>query len=276
MSEKSKEDILRVISSNLNLIKNQKLYEEFLNNPWILSEYMYDYSLKIENKLVLLRQKLKDIEPFMKKLEISVYNITDQNAKTAIFLLLSSAFATFDSILILAIKWHYNPMMILLRNIEESLMQSNLFCTNYNDWKNTKIENWFTWKIIQHSDWRENFSKKMQDIDIDIKSLQSYIYQMTSTYAHNGYTSMVENINPYTKKIDFNWMMWSYRTIKWLDSVSWSINNFIIALKWLFVFVLKDYKSYDEIDKILFKYAPDLNDISKLDNIRKFFPKEKK
>lgn len=273
MSQKTKSDILRMIKTNIENINNPENQKKLEENPSLVWELIYTNTNKISDLLVILENQLDELKPYIKKLELTIDNITDKKVSNATFLLLSSVVWTFASIFILAGKWHYNSIMILLRNIEEALMQCNLLGNEFNDNKNWKLEKWFLWEIISHWEGRKNLSEKLDNIDINTKWLQSYIYQITSQFAHNWYIAMIENINPYTKMIDFNWLTWLHRTISALSSASRSMDNLTIALKGINVFILKDFKSYDEIDKILLKYNPKLAKIAIPKNMQDMFPK---
>lgn len=274
MSSKVKADISLHIKDNLESIKNPLPKLEYSLNQWILDIYMKKHISEIDLLLKRLKQELLEISPYIKDLRWHINDISEETAINANYLIFSSVIQKFHSIIILANEWQYSSIIILLRNIEEGILQCNVFSQEYFNNENENLRNWYLWKIISHSVWRELISSTINSDDTDIKGLKSYIYQMTSQFAHNWYVSVLESISPYTEDFDIDWVTPYYRTISSLKSAFRSMDNLVIALKSSYMYLLKDFSKYDEIDRILLKYNPDLWKVESMNNnIKDMFPK---
>lgn len=274
MQEKVKNDISFRIDDNIKVIKNPYTKLELLNNSNLLKEYELDYKKQIEILIIELEKQYNDIVPFVKNLEKYIKDITEQTFFSAVYLLSSSILSIFSSINILAKNWEYNSIMTLLRKLDEATTLCNLFSFECNENDSNNLNKWFSWKIIDHKIWREKTDTLPEWINIDFKSLQSYLYQMTSQSAHNWYSSLLENISTFTENYD-NWLTWYYHTISALKMTLWWITEFIITLKWIYLFVIKDVENYDKLDLILEKYNPNFWKNNDFSNIEKDFPKKK-
>lgn len=272
MQEKVKNDITFIIDDNIKAIKNPYTKLELLQNPNILNELEQDYKKQIEFLVTELNKQYSDIVPFVNNLEKYVKDITEQTFFSAMYLISNSILWIFSSIKILSWNWEYNSIMTLLRKLDEATTLCNLFSFECNENDSSNLNKWFSWKIIDHKIWREKTNKLPEWINIDFKSLQSYLYQMTSQPAHNWYSSLLENISPFDEKYD-NWLTWYYRTISALKMTLWWLTEFIITLKWIYLFVINDVKSYEKLDLILEKYNPNFWKNTNFSNIEKDFPK---
>jgi len=272
MSNKAKDTKLKLIKQHLQNIENGDINKELLSNPNFLTEYENDILVLNKDLLNNLICQFKEISPFVSNLKNE--DITERNISNAVYLLFSSVIASFESTFILAENNKYSSIMILSRNIEEALKQIQLFMLEHRDNEDTKLQNWFDWEIISHWEWREKVSSSI-DIDwLNIKEMSSYIYQLTSLFAHNWYISILENISPFTKDVDYSWLTEKYRLSWWIEQLLRNMTKCIVALKWVYFLILKDSKTYDEIDKILLKYNPNISDLSNIENIKKQFPKK--
>lgn len=272
MSKKAKDTKLKLIKQHLNYIKDGDIDKELSNNPNFLIEYENDILALNKDLLNHLICQFKEISPFISNLKNK--DITEQNILNAVYLLFSSVIASFESTFILVEHNKYSSIMILSRNIEEALKQIQLFMLEYKDSEDTKLQKWFNWEIISHSEWREKVSSSI-DIDwLNIKEMSSYVYQLTSLFAHNWYISILENISPFTKDVDYGWLTEKYRLSWWIEQLLRNMTKCIVALKWVYLLILKDNKTYDKIDKILLKFNPNISDLTNIENIKKQFPKE--
>ena len=273
MHEKVKNDISHIINDNIRAIKNPYTKLELLQNPNILKELEQDYKNEIESLMLELEKQYNDIIPFIKDLKKYVKDITEQTFFSAIYLLSNSILSIFSSIKILANKWEYISIMTLLRKLDEAATLCNLFSIECNENNPNNLNKWFSWKIINHKIWREKTDKLPEWINVDFEALQSYLYQMTSQAAHNWYSSLLESISPFTEEYD-NKLTWYYRTISALKMTLWWITEFIIALKWIYLFIIKDSVTYDKLDLLLNKFNPDFWKNTNFSSIEKDFPKK--
>ncbi len=256
MQEKVKNDISFIINDNINAIKNPYTKIELLQNPNILEELEIKYKKEIADLIAELEKQYKDIIPFVESLRNYVKDITEQTFFSAVYLLANSILSIFTSINVLSVKWEYASIMTLLRKLDEATTLCNLFIFDCKENNSENLNKWFSWKIIEHKIWREKMDKLPEWVNVDFKALQSYVYQMISQAAHNWYSSLLENISPFTENYD-NKSTWYYRTISALKMTLWWITEFIISLKWIYLFIIKDVKIYNKLDLVLKIHNPD-------------------
>lgn len=229
----------------------------------ILMDYDYPDNLKarhiieIEEILDTLQGQHTIIIPFVTNIREHISGITEETTVCGIYLTLCTILKTWDSISLLAQYWHYSSIMTLLRVIEEANMQCNLFVSDLQESKN--INDWFAGNIIEHKKWREKMDKLINHNEINLYSMETYMYQIHSQFPHNGYLWILENVSPFTEDFDFEWPVGYYKTISALKNLaSHYMTTCVITLKAIYLFVIKDQQVFDELDEILKKDNPDI------------------
>lgn len=279
MHEKTKIDVEKVIKSNIDAIKNPYTKLEFKENPNILQEIQIKSKKDLNKEVLKIDSHLKNILPYIDFLHNFFIDITDWSIFSSIYLLLLSVFTDFKTVLMLAKEWRYTAIMTLIRKIDEALLQIDLFGIEYSKKESKYLEKWLSWKIISHSDCRKEIAKTFESYntpDVDTDALQSHIYQMISQVSHNSYASMLENISPFTEKVDFEWPTSYHRTLSSIKFTNQKIDSVFVTLKWVYLFVINDDKKYDEIDLLLKNLNPNINDGHIKKDIIDTFGKQKK
>jgi hypothetical protein len=188
--------------------------------------------------------------------------------------LLSWVLNTWDSIILLANKGKYSSIMILLRSIEEALMQCKLFLLDSNENKTKNINEWFNWSIISHWTWRDKMTANLPDEWIDIRSMQSYLYKMESMHTHTSYISILENVSPYSEDYDLDWCTGYYRTNEALQWIALpKMNLMAITLKWIYKLIVQDNQSVSKLNNLISKYNPNMWDVANFQKVIDKFPK---
>lgn len=220
------------------------------DSNYILEEKEYlNQQIKIE--IFKLKNILDEISPYIYELKIHIHDITEETIYSWIYLNLCLALEVWKSVLILCEHSQYNSVLVLLRTISEINMQCSLLAADFMENKKENLDKWFSGEIITHRVGREKMGNFLWSQEIDVKNLLSTIYWVQSTYAHNGYVGMLENVSPFTEDFDTNYTPTQriYETL--IGTWEQGMKSFIITLKFIFIKIIKDIDTFDKLDNIL-------------------------
>lgn len=277
MHEQTKNDIKLIIDDNHQKIKSPKPKIALKQNPNLLKDRREKDVVQINEMLDSLQNQNDELLPFIKALKNKIPDITAETHLTAIYLLLCYNAQTWQSLFLLAKNGFYSQTMTLIRMIKESLMLCDNFALEFKNNINESLKKWFSGSIVSHSVGRNNMSQFIEEYstypNLDVKQLQTHIYQMESLIPHNSYASMLENISPFTENFDFEGYTGFYRTLSALKYAMGTMSTFAITLKGVYLILLNDPTSYDKINEILIKYDPMMVNKSLPPDIQKIFKK---
>lgn len=273
-NDKFREDILGLINSNLTAIRNPTTAELVLVDPDYEDNLRSEYLEDIEDKISEIEAILLELSPFVYSIRENIPDITSNNSVCAIYLLLCACIESLKATIILWRNGFYQEIMTINRKLEEAMIQCEVFIHDYNEHIATNFDKWFSGIIISHSTWREKIGILHKNASIDVESLENYIYRMESNISHNGYIWMLEMISPFSKDYDLIWSTRLYRTYWSLMHALGKLTHFNILLKGIYLYIFKDPKTFDEIDLILKRYNPDMDDPKISEKMKKDFPKK--
>lgn len=246
MQEETKEKIKNLIEDFKKRLKNPEPKKFLIIFPNTINDTKVIKKLEIDHLLVQLDNQYKELLPFVKQIKLSVGDITEQTFVCAVYLLLCRVFDNWESIFILAQKGKSPAIGNTIRAIKEALMQIELFSIDSSNTDRTNLDKWFSGEIITHSTGREKFS--------EVKDLSAHIYSIESQVSHNGYASILESMSPYTEDYDFDGYTGYHRTIAWLKYAIGSMETTNIAMKFVYLHIIKDKDAYQKLNEILIKY----------------------
>ncbi len=280
MHEETKKSIKLLINSNRQKIKAPEAKQALKNNLNLLKT-IKERDIKIIIKLLQrLQNQNNELSPFVKDLKNKISDITAETHLCATYLLLCYVLQTWQSIYLLAKNGFYSQVLILIRVIKESLMLCDNFILEYKNNNKESLNKWFSGVIISHAVGRKSVSRFIDEYgnfpNLDTKQLQSHIYQMESLFPHSSYTSMLENVSPFTENFDFEGYTGFRRMESALKYAIGTMGTFAITLKSVYLFLLQDHIKYDKIDRILTKYDNNLNKKNVSEKIQKTFKKTTK
>lgn len=257
MSEEAKRDKAFLIADNRRAIKNPKTKEVLRENPSLV-EKDRDLSVReIKLKLPVLEQYFNELLPFVKELRSQIADITEETHICAVYLLLAHACQDWNSLFNLARIGDYGSFSFI-RLIKESIAQSDLIVLDSRTNERKNIDKWFKGEIIGHEACRTAQDNFMQASGLPsgvIKDMAKRIYHMESLSIHGSYVSMLESVSPFTEDFDYGGRTQYFRTSKSLDYAKGTMDAMSISLKLVYLYLVKDEKKYDELDKILNKYT---------------------
>ncbi|MDD2693656.1 MAG: hypothetical protein PHY14_01880 [Candidatus Gracilibacteria bacterium] len=272
-NDKFREDILKLIDSNLTAIRNPVIKQLIILNPEYEGDLKSEHLRKIENQILEIEVVLKELSPFVYNIRNSISDITGNNPTCAIYLLLCSCIESFKAIVILGKSGFYQEIMTINRKLEEAMTQCEVFMHDNNEDIITNFNKWFSGAIISHSVGREKIGALHKNTDVNVESLGNYIYRMESNVSHNGYIGMLEMISPFTKDYDLVGSTRFHRTAGAIGHTIGKLTHFTILLKGIYLYLFKDFKTFDKIDIILKSHSPDIGNLKVSEKMKKDFPK---
>lgn len=259
MQKKAKNKIKTLIENTQKRLKDSEPKKALNIYPNILTDIQKEKELEIDYLLTQLDNQYKELLPFVKKIKLSISDITEQTFICATYLLLCRIFDNWESIFILAKNGKSSAIGDIIRPIKEGLMQVKLFSIDSSDMNRTNLDKWFSGDIITHGVGREKFTKfyKKENLEGEnINDLSTQVYSIESQVPHNGYASILESISPFTEDYDFNGCTSYHRTVAWLKYAIGSLESTNIAMKFVYSDIMKDMDGYQKLSEILIKYNP--------------------
>jgi hypothetical protein len=264
MHNQTKKQITKHIISNRGAIRNPA--SKIVNN--INPDLLVDISRHEKEEIDLLLSDLKlyfdDLFPFLRNIKNSIKDITEETHLCAIYLTLSTAFYNWSAFFLLVANTKHAAAGGLLRQIKEAIMQVNLFVIENADNSRFHLDKWYKGEIITHGAGRESVSAEynrfMTENRVDLKSLETHLYQVESQVAHNAYATMLESINPITEDFEFDGPTCVHRTLSYLNYAKGSFASMNIAMKAVFLKSLHNEDIYNQLENILIKYNPEISE----------------
>lgn len=257
MQELTYQNITYVIESLKKSVKKGLPKDRWAADPNLRKSLLADHKSEIHAVLIKLRQHHKELLPFVKKIKLQISDITESSYPCALYLLLCQLFENWNSFFILIENGKSAAAANLLRMNEEAIELVNLFTADFYAEKDANLKKWFNGKIIDQSTCRERLGKSAIYPQLDQKKLSAHIYQMESQASHNGYSTILESISPFTEDFDFDGYSQFFHSLTWLKLGSLCSTN--IALKGVYEFGFKSNGDFKKLDEILLKYHPDIN-----------------
>lgn len=257
MNKKAKISIEFLINDNQRAIKSPLPKISLKQNPNLLVDEQKNNEVEIIKKLDYLRQYYNELLPFIKGTKEYTKDIIEKTPTCAVYLLLCSTARYWESVFFLA-KNGDLAFQVIIRTIKESLALVDLFVLEFRKNKHGHLDKWFSGEIVVHGTAREAhndfFMEDPQNINIDLKSFATHIYQLESQSAHNSYSTMLECVSPFTEDFDFKKYTRYSRTKYALDYLNGVMVATNITLKFVYLFLIQDQKKFNELDEILVKH----------------------
>ncbi|MCD6149681.1 hypothetical protein J7J13_02755 [bacterium] len=259
MSDYTEKIAREVIESNKVAIKSNRPKIALKNNPELLNNEQEVVELEIEKILNVIKKHHTELIPFITRLNNRVQDITEETHFCAVYLLLCQTIIYWDSLFLLAENGNSSAMQLSTRTIKEALALAQLFSFEFANKEDGNLKKWFSGKIISHEMYRKKikeFFKDMSKKEIAfLEETSKNLYQMESHSIHVAYTSVIECISPFTEDFDLGEHTKFKRTSYNLNYVKGIMIEANIALKFVYRFLLNDYETYNQLDKILNKYS---------------------
>lgn len=240
------------INDKLQKIKSGKAKRAIISDFTIASRQRDKNKSDIDGHLIKIEStipKLKDLLILYRK---HIPHISDQNKFCASYLLICKAFGTLKPIMSIAREGASHEVVELVRSGIEALDLSLLFLEE----DGILLNKWLKGEIIGNAEARKkydeiiNAEKKAGEEHIPLRAVKSDVYGTYSIFTHNGYSALLESVDPYLEDYDFNkssGFRYTFREMHLIDNL---VINIILSLKEAFLKTTDPY-AYEEADKLL-------------------------
>jgi len=206
----------------------------------------------------------KEVVPYIFKIRGHVTNVLDQNKLTASYFLFGKIFQSWQALFLLARGGFHYEVMELLRSIKEA--EDLMFFFMNSDDQNPDLKKWFTGEIVGNEKARKsmhgfmNEENNKAELSPFISEAMAGVYGGLSKYTHVSYGALLDSYNVFSRDFDFERVSgFHYTRTSSLPFSRGTINGTIVALKFFYQSV-KDKDSYDNLDLLLRKNAPEMYD----------------
>jgi hypothetical protein len=258
MQKSSKKMIEDAIASNKAAIKHGGPKIDLKLNPEMLIADKEFFKKQINSLLLILREHYNELLPYVKKIKSNINDITENTHVCAVYLLLCNIFDNWDSFFLLAEKGKSIASGSLIRLIKEGVMQVEYFSIEALNGDRIALDKWFSGNIIEHGKGREAMSKLFEKFlptpGNNYKDLSASVYQVESQVSHNAYGTILEMVSPFSEDYDFDGYNGHYRAIHWLRYAIGSLEATNMALRSVYLIIIKDLDSHKKIDEILTRH----------------------
>ena len=212
--------------------------------------------------------------PYLQQLRSYIKDVTDQNKIVAAYLLFGKVsqglLATFG---LAANGFHYEVMEIV-RSSQEAIDLAFYFLENED--ANPDLIKWFEGKIVGNEAARKQYQKYADTADgdeeksykkIPFNDVKAGIYGVLSGYTHVSYASLLDSFDVFNRDFDFERIAgYHYVASSSLPYMKLLVESTIIGLKHFYA-KMGNRKAYMELDAILKRLSPDINDKENIDQL---------
>jgi len=247
---KQQQELEERINKRVQELKTRKGYYYFLSNPGYPENEKEKTKNQILNYTELFETKLPVIKTIIRSLKKNyVPHIWEQNAITAVYLLIGKAYGNLETMISLAKQGRNFEIIELARSGHESLDLAFLFLEPKQE---ERLKNWFKGKIIKNRTAREALHKVVNSEGVNSTSLpmyelKTYIYDIYSSYTHSSYAALLDAVDVFHENFDYNGISGFHYTLKNLDI---AINNLAVNLLLELKNVFTKYKNLESINKV--------------------------
>lgn len=243
------------IDSNREYTKKSEPKSALKNNPNLLIEDQKIAELEIQRIQKNLKNQKDELMPFVNRLFSCITDIAEETHFCAVYLSLSQVMLYWDSIFLLTENGYSSTIQLVIRPIKEHLALTELFTFEFKEKKNKYLKEWFSGEIIHHGAYR-NMVKKFfgEDGGEKMKEIANDIYRIESLAVHASYPTILENISPFTENFDHGKHTRFKRTLYNLDYIREVMTTTNGALQHVYLYILEDHESFNQLDRILNKY----------------------
>jgi hypothetical protein len=237
----------------VNKLKTRDAYRYFLTNLAYPQDEKLATKYKVSKSLKLIENKLPEIKDIIRSIKKYIPHIWDQNAITAVYLLLGKTYSNLETILSLAKGGHNLEIVEIARAAHESLDLAFLFLE---DGQEKRLENWYKGKIINNKKARELLhriinTEKNSKVNLPIYDTKTDIYGIYSLYTHSSYSALLDSVDVFHEDFDYDRIAGMHYTLRYFDAIIINlVTSLLLELKNVYV-KLKNLEKIQEIDNLL-------------------------
>lgn len=244
-----KEEREKRINEHLQKIKNRTGHFYFISNIAYPENEKIQAKYGVFKSIVPYEKILPIIEKIIKDIKINyIKHIWDQNAITAVYLLIGKAYGNLETMISLAKEGRNFEIIELARSGHESLDLAFLFLE---EGQEKRLESWFKGEIIENKKARETLHRALNSENIPNKNLPMYdlkttVYNTYSLYTHSSYAALLDSIDVFHEDFDYERVSGFHWTLRNFDV---TIGNLTIGLLLELKNIFTKYKNLEGIVK---------------------------
>ena len=273
-TSKLKEGLEERINERVKKFKKREGHHYFLSNI----AYPETEKQRIRYQLAKSTKELEKYMPAIKKLvkHVKAYvpHIWEQNAITAVYILLGKTYVNLETIISLAKDGRNVEIIELARSGHESLDLAFLFLE---EGQEERLKNWFKGKIIDNKTAREAFHKvlnKELSSPNPVYDAKTDVYGIYSLYTHSSYAALLDTIDVFHEDFDYEGLSGLHYTLEYFDSIIKQLMvSLLLELKNVFI-KSNDLENISAVDQLLESMGNYKASQEEITNILKKYQKE--
>lgn len=231
-------------------------------------------------ELERLEELYGEVLPYVRKVRSFVSDVLDQNRLTAAYFLFGKVSQGLRAIFLLARGGFHYEVMEIVRSGREALDLVALFLREAED--SPLLKKWFEGEIVENKEARAAMEKLLSrgnqemGVALSVGDMKAGLYGVLSKYAHVSYGALLESYDVHKADFDFDGGAgFHYVRASSLPYVKREMTGGLIVGLKDFYRTAGDLRSYEELDAILRKHAPEMFDESqrkkRIDDIQRKF-----
>src|SRR3989344_935974 len=252
-ANKLKEGLAERIKDRVQKLKNRKGHNYFLSNLTYPENEKQKTKHQLQQAAASLEEKMPEIKTLIKSIKFSISHIWEQNAITAVYILICKTYGNLETIITLAKDGRNVEIMELARSGHESLDLAFLFLE---EGQEERLKSWFEGKIIDNKTARETLHKVLNSGELNSTELPVYdnktdVYGIYSLYTHSSYVALLDTIDVFHEDFDFEGISRLHYTLQYFDAIVKQLMiSLLLELKNVFT-KLTNLEAVKHVDKLL-------------------------
>lgn len=245
------------VNERVNKLKNRLGYRAFnydITRPQREKELSKNQVLA---RAKFLEVNLPEIRKIIGDIRQYVPQIWNQDAITAVYLLIAKSYVNLETIINIAKEGCVFEVVEIARSAHESLDLAFLFLE---EGQEERLKKWFKGKIIENKHSREQLhrtinSEKTGNNNYPVYDTKTDIYGIYSLYTHSSYAALLDLVDVFHEDFDYEKISSFHYTLKYFDAIIDNLTvSLLLELKNVFV-KYKNLETANEIDNILERFG---------------------
>lgn len=248
-ANKLKEGLEERINDRIEKLKSRKGHYYCISNLTYPENQKQKSRYQLQQATALLEEKMPEIKELIKSIKGYIPYIWEQNAITAVYLLICKTYGNLETIIALAKDGRNVEIIELARSGHESLDLAFLFLE---EGQEERLKSWFKGKIIDNKIARETFHKVLNSgvlnaTDLPVYDSKTDIYGVYSLYTHSSYAALLDTIDVFHEDFDFEGISGLHYSLQYFDAI---VKNLMISLMLELKNIFTKYKILENINKV--------------------------
>lgn len=247
---KLREGLEERIKKRIEKFKARKGYRYFMLDIGLPEKEKARMRYATTKAVATIEKILPDIKKLIRSIKTQyIPHIWDQNAITAVYLLVGKSYGNLETIILLAKEGRNTEIIELARSGHESLDLTFLFLE---EGQEERLKRWFEGKIIRSKTAREVLHRVLNSSPINKANLPMYdlktdTYGIYSLYTHSSYAALLDAIDVFHEDFDYERISGYNYILEYFQAI---INQLVISLLLELKNIFTKYKNFESVDKV--------------------------